>query len=117
MLPFCPSVLTAVLIALFADVVKQICPLLDGGFVVFRQSNLEDILFDDDKWLMLMIVAKELQDKKTRRNGQDRRSAGFASLRTARLGIACSCKITSPRYQPIMPMSSIIDIECGVCSL
>jgi hypothetical protein len=47
-------------------------------------------------------------------NGRGRRSAGYASLRIARSGMLCSCKITSPRYQPIRPTSFVADIECGV---
>jgi hypothetical protein len=30
----------------------------------FDDSDLEDILFDDDKQLLLMITAKDLEDKK-----------------------------------------------------
>jgi hypothetical protein len=44
-------------------------PLLDGGFVDNDESDLEDILFDDDEQLMLMIAAKEPQDKKKNRLG------------------------------------------------
>jgi hypothetical protein len=76
-------------------------------------ADLEDILSDDYEQLLLMIVAKELEAKK-KPNGRGRRLAGFASLGIARSGKACSCKTTSRRYQPIWPISSIIDIEYGV---
>jgi hypothetical protein len=78
-----------------------------------NDSNLEDILSDDYEQVLLMIAAKELEDKK-KPNGRGQRSVGFASLGIARSGIACLCKTTSRRYQPIRPISSIVDIECGV---
>jgi hypothetical protein len=79
----------------------------------YDDFDWEDILFDDDEQLLLMIAVKEQEDnKRTKRPGQ--RSAGYASLGIARSGIACSCNTTSRRYPPIRPISFVADIKCDV---